>query len=64
MTEQQEFTLTTGDVAKQLQVNIDSVSRWADQKKIACWKTPGGWRRFRQADVDAFRSALKSEAAS
>lgn len=48
------YDLTTGDVADQLGYSQDSISRWADDGLIHCRYTPGGWRKFRQADIDQF----------
>lgn len=51
------WTLGPADVAKQLGVATATVVSWADADKIPCWRTPGGNRRFRQADVDALLPA-------
>lgn len=58
-----EYALTTGDVAEQLGAHKDSVARWADAGRIACVRSPGGWRMFRQADVDAFAEELAATGA-
>ncbi len=49
-----EYTLTPQDVADQVGTTRQTVSRWARKGQIPCLTTPGGWRRFRQADVDSF----------
>ncbi len=59
-----DYSLTSGAVAVRLGVNIDTVARWADADKLPCLKTPGGFRRFRQQDVDAFAASLLPKAAS
>lgn len=35
-------------------VSVGTVARWADEGKLRCFETPGGQRRFRRADVEAF----------
>lgn len=52
------FTLTPQDVAEQLGITRQTISRWAREGQIPCLTTPGGWRRFRQADVDAFLARI------
>jgi excisionase family DNA binding protein len=64
MTDVIEYTLSTGEVAKRLGYSLDTIARWADKGLIACWKTPGGYRRFRPADVDAFAHAAAPEHSS
>lgn len=53
-----DYTLSTRDVADRLGIAQDTVSRWADDGRIACIRTPGGWRRFRPQDVEAFVASL------
>jgi excisionase family DNA binding protein len=37
-----------------LGVHSSTLRRWADDNKVPCFRTPGGHRRFRAADLDAF----------
>lgn len=46
--------LTTHDVARLVQVDASTVSKWIDQGKLKAFRTPGGHRRIRQEDFDAF----------
>lgn len=39
-----------------LGVNESTVRRWADAEKIRCFRTPGGHRRFAEADLIAITS--------
>lgn len=48
--------LTPRDVAEVFRVNPVTVSRWADERWIDSFRTPGGHRRFPLADV---QSALR-----
>lgn len=46
--------LTSGDVAKLFNVHPSTVIEWADSGRLAFFRTPGGQRRFRPEDVEAF----------
>jgi excisionase family DNA binding protein len=50
--------LTPGDVAALFRVDPKTVSRWATTGRIASIKTPGGHRRFREAEI---RALLRGE---
>lgn len=57
-------SLTTGDewltlteAAERLGIHPTTLRRWANQGKIPVMVTPGGHRRFRVADVEAFTQA-------
>lgn len=43
--------LTPGEVAKLFRVDPKTVSRWANEGRIRCVRTPGGHRRFPAAMV-------------
>jgi excisionase family DNA binding protein len=43
--------LTPAEVAKLFYVDPKTVSAWAKTGKLRCIKTPGGHRRFYEADV-------------
>lgn len=49
-----ERPLTPGAVADMFGVSVVTVGSWADDGKLPHFKTPGGQRRFRQKDVEAF----------
>jgi excisionase family DNA binding protein len=46
--------LTLGQAAKYLGVAQSTVRKWADRELVPAFYTPGGHRRFRRADLDAF----------
>ena len=57
-------SLTTGDewltlteVAERLGIHPTTLRRWANSGKIPVMVTPGGHRRFKQSDIDAFMQA-------
>lgn len=45
--------LTSGEVAALFRVDPKTVTRWATAGRIASILTPGGHRRFHEADVHA-----------
>lgn len=63
MPQASDYTLSTRDAASLLGVNLDTVARWADDDRLPCLRTPGGFRRFRPQDVDAFALTLLPKAA-
>ncbi len=61
--------LTSGEAAERLGIQEQTLRRWADDGKIPCWRSPGGWRWFRPDELDAFLAGdgaddAKEEAAS
>ena len=46
--------LTPGQVAKKFAVDPKTVTRWAKAGKLAAIRTPGGHRRYRESEVEAF----------
>lgn len=57
-----DYTLSTGRVALELGVTHDTVAAWADRGYLPCWRTPGGHRRFRPADVEQFIASRTGQA--
>ena len=48
-----ERLLTPGEVAALFRVDPKTVTRWAASGRITSIRTPGGHRRFREAEVRA-----------
>src|ERR671918_129759 len=46
--------LTLGQAAKYLGVAQSTIRKWSDQGRLPAFYTPGGHRRYRRADLDAF----------
>jgi excisionase family DNA binding protein len=46
--------LTLGQAARFLGVAQSTIRKWSDQGRVPAFYTPGGHRRFRQSDLEAF----------
>jgi excisionase family DNA binding protein len=46
--------LTLGQAAKYLGVAQSTIRKWSDLKRVPTFYTPGGHRRYRRADLEAF----------
>jgi excisionase family DNA binding protein len=57
MTLQPEPLLTPAEVAAMFKVDPKTVTRWAAAGKITSIRTPGGHRRFREAEVQELLKA-------
>jgi excisionase family DNA binding protein len=51
------YDLSPTEAAKVIGVHVETLKKWARDGKIASFVTPGGWRRFRRSDLDAFLTA-------
>lgn len=49
-----DFPLTSQQAAEYVGVHVDTLKRWAADGKVRAFRTPGGWWRFSQADLDDF----------
>jgi len=47
-----ETLMTSGEVARQLRVDVKTVSRWAKAGKLRAVKTPGGHNRYYRTDIN------------
>lgn len=54
MTQQHPDLMTPRQVADMFHVDPKTVTRWAKQGKLPSFKTPGGHRRYRRVDLQAF----------
>ena len=57
-----ERLLTPGEVATLFRVDPKTVTRWASAGRIGSIRTPGGHRRFREAEVHALLASLTTAA--
>ncbi|HJQ75567.1 MAG TPA: helix-turn-helix domain-containing protein, partial [Gaiellaceae bacterium] len=46
--------LTLGQAARFLGVAQSTIRKWSDQGRVPAFYTPGGHRRFRRGDLEAF----------
>src|SRR5438093_11941557 len=46
--------LTLGQAAKYLGVAQSTIRKWSDSGRVPAFYTPGGHRRYRRGDLDAF----------
>ncbi|MGZ8716730.1 MAG: response regulator [Gaiellaceae bacterium] len=46
--------LTLGQAARFLGVAQSTIRKWSDQGQVSAFYTPGGHRRYRRADLEAF----------
>jgi len=54
--------LTPGEVALMFRVDPKTVTRWASSGRIGSVRTPGGHRRFLEADIKLLLDQLTTEA--
>jgi excisionase family DNA binding protein len=52
--------LTLGQAARYLGVAQSTIRKWSDGGRLQAFYTPGGHRRFRRADLDAFLAGSRS----
>src|SRR5438105_3992012 len=55
--------LTLGQAAKYLGVAQSTIRKWSDQERLNAFYTPGGHRRYRRRDLDAFLERGRGRAA-
>ena len=51
---------TSSQAARYLGVSLATIRRWTDAGHIACYRTPGGQRRFSRDQLDGFVVSLQS----
>jgi excisionase family DNA binding protein len=56
-----DAVLTPAEVAKLMRVDVKTVSRWATAGKLSSFRTPGGHRRFYEAEVRALMNGTRAE---
>lgn len=57
--EEPSIWLDLSDAAQMLGVHFTTLRRWADAGQVPCFRTPGGRRRFRSAELVAFLEGLR-----
>lgn len=55
-----QLVFTSSQAAHYLGVSLATIRRWTDAGHVACYRTPGGQRRFSQDQLDGFIVSLQS----
>lgn len=55
------YDLSSSDAAEYCGVSPKTIRRWTDDGDLRAFVTPGGHRRYRQADLDALLPAEETE---
>lgn len=56
-----ERLLTPAEVAEMFRVDPNTVTRWANKGRLTSIRTPGGHRRYREAEVRAMLAGRSPE---
>lgn len=56
-----QMVFTSSQAAHYLGVSLATIRRWTDAGHIACYRTPGGQRRFSRVQLDDFITAMSQE---
>jgi excisionase family DNA binding protein len=57
-TNDRRLVFTSSQAALYLGVSLATIRRWTDAGHIACYRTPGGQRRFSRAQLDGFITSM------
>lgn len=56
-----QMVFTSSQAALYLGVSLATIRRWTDAGHIACYRTPGGQRRFSRVQLDSFITSMSQE---
>ena len=56
-----QLVFTSSQAARYLGVSLATIRRWTDAGHIACYRTPGGQRRFSKDQLDGFVVSLQRD---
>ena len=56
-----QLVFTSSQAAQYLGVSLATIRRWTDAGHIACYRTPGGQRRFSRAQLDGFIDSMSQD---
>lgn len=59
--DERRLVFTSSQAARYLGVSLATIRRWSDAGHIACYRTPGGQRRFSKDQLDGFIVSLQSD---
>jgi excisionase family DNA binding protein len=57
--DERRLVFTSSQAASYLGVSLATVRRWTDAGHIACYRTPGGQRRFSRDQLDRFVTSMQ-----
>jgi len=58
-----QLVFTSSQAALYLGVSLATVRRWTDAGHVACYRTPGGQRRFSRDQLDDFIASMQRDGA-
>lgn len=58
---ERQLVFTSSQAALYLGVSLATIRRWTDAGHIACYRTPGGQRRFSRAQLDEFIASMQAD---
>jgi len=56
-----QLVFTSSQAADYLGVSLATIRRWTDAGHIACYRTPGGQRRFSRSQLDRFVDSMSQQ---
>lgn len=56
---ERQLVFTSSQAARYLGVSLATIRRWTDAGHIACYRTPGGQRRFSRTQLDDFIGSMQ-----
>jgi excisionase family DNA binding protein len=59
-----QLVFTSSQAAIYLGVSLATIRRWTDAGHIACYRTPGGQRRFSRIQLESFITSMSQDGAS
>jgi excisionase family DNA binding protein len=60
---ERQLDFTSSQAALYLGVSLATIRRWTDAGHIACYRTPGGQRRFSRRQLDSFVNSMSQDSA-
>jgi len=59
-----QLVFTSSQAARYVGVSLATIRRWSDAGHLACYRTPGGQRRFSRDQLDDFIASLRGDSHS
>jgi len=56
---ERQLVFTSSQAARYMGVSLATIRRWTDAGHVACYRTPGGQRRFSRAQLDEFIASMQ-----